>query len=262
MKTIGKSGFMRAIVTALLLLGVMIVTPAASGCDGEDEIENTTFGNNVDSDWQGWTLTSGSYSWPDSKKVAETKDFSFASLPRSKADLLRLCALGSGSKGLEQRITSPQMAAALCYAALCNYSRSANSTKEMIVWLKGPESESNSDWNNVSRRLRDYPYISYALFDGTSPLNNYTPTTPYTIHPYTQAQYATNGSSSITADRGTWTESDGVLYCKVFVKSSGADSPVPIMTKYHRASGNWFINGNVMVALTNIRQPSSSGGGY
>lgn len=36
--------------------------------------------------------------------------------------------------------------------------------------------------------------------------------------------------------------------------NDGADSPVPIMTKFHHASGNWFINGTAMTALVARRR--------
>lgn len=260
----------------LAALALVMVAPVVSACGDDSPEKNENGGgtnngggnsggsvewpsgkNSVDSEWEGWKLTGNDYSWPESKRIAEEKKFTFSNLPTSKNELLAICAPGSG---LEQRITSPHMAAALCYAALCNCKNDPDATLLMYRWLKGPDGVSKQEWQNISTRLKSKQYITYAMFEGATPLNDYTPSKPYTIIPYTQKQG--NGSGDTYIDYGTYTETDGVVYCKVFVHSGGADSPVPIMTKFHRASGNWFISGSAYVALTDIRTPSSQGGGY
>lgn len=235
-------------LVALSLLAILTMSSASSCVDDESEGITTDInsGNDVDSDWKNWTLTENAYSWPEENRVAEEKEVSFKSLPTSKTELIALCEKGNG---LKQRITSPQMAAALCYAALCRTKENPDAAKEMYRWLKGPDGITTNEWQNISRRLKEMPYITFALFEGATPLNNYTPNVPYVCEPFTQQSNA-------------YSESNGIVYCKVFVKSGGADSPVPIMTKFHRASGNWFISGTAMIALTGIRQPASQGGGW
>lgn len=269
---------------SLLIMGIFAVVytiTVAGSCGGSDDDWNPfdsgdssepVDGNEIDDDWQNWKLTADAYSWPQEKRVAEEKSFLFNKMPKSKKELISLCddmaktnadnkdGGVSLSKAMKQRITSPQMAAALCFVALCNYQKAPTATKEMYRWLKGPEGMSTQEWQNISRRLKEKPYITYALFDGATPLNDYKPTAPYIISPFTQVQ--SNNSGGVEVEYGTYTESDGVVYCKVFVRSSGADRPVPIMTKFHRASGNWFINGSAYVALTDIRTPASYGSGY
>lgn len=262
MNNIKKSGSNVFATLVLSLLAILFVATTATACssgddgrshDGEEQFVN----NDVDGDWTNWTLSGTAFSWPEAMRLAEEKEFSFAFLPSSKSALMAACSSGDG---LKQRITSPHMAAALCYAVLCSYRNNPSATREMYRWLKGPEGITTVEWQNISRRLKEKPYITFAFFEGATPLNNYTPTTPFVTKPYTQAQGSTSGG--VYTDRGTYTEVDGVVYCKVFVRSGGADRAVPIMTKFHRASGNWFINGSAMVALTDIRTPSSQGGGY
>lgn len=244
------------------IAGLLLATATVSACSETDETDNSGgsseyISQDVDSEWKGWTLTGTAYTWPEEKRTAEEKTFTFATLPTSKKALKE--EIGA-TEGLEQRITSPQHAVALCYATLCHYKKNPDAAKAMYRWLKGPEGITTLEWQNISRRLKEKPYITFAFFDGATPLNNYTPAVPYVCRPFTQTQGNDNGGTYI--DYGTYTETDGVLYCKVFVRSGGADSPVPIMTKFHRASGNWFINGTAMVALTDIRQPASQGDGW
>lgn len=264
-------------VAVFALFVAILAVSATASCSGSDDYEKVstdssagdgngsgnsatggaTSGYDIDPDWKSWTLPENAFSWPESKRIAESKAFSYATLPKSKTELTALCDKGDG---LKQRITSPQMAVALCCAALCNYQNNPETTKSMYRWLKGPEGVSTQEWQNISTRLKSKPYITFAFFGGAKPLNDYKPSVPYVIEPYTQKQ----GSSSVSGyiDYGTYTETDGVLYCKVFVKSGGADSAAPIMTKFHRASGNWFINGSAYTALTDIRTPASQGSGY
>lgn len=237
---------------ALSLLALLLTATTVCACT-EYDLSGTDAAVDVDSDWKGWTLTVNAFSWPEEKRTAEELRVAFPSLPTSKTALMALCDKGDG---LKQRITSPHMAAALCYAALCNYKKNPAAAKAMYRWLKGPDGVLVDEWQNISRRLGEKQYITFALFEGATPLNNYTPSVPYVCRPFTQSQG--NGYTAY----GTYTESNGVVYCKVFINSGGADRPVPIMTKFHRASGNWFISGSAMVALTDIRQPAVQGGGW
>lgn len=252
----------RHAAATLAIAALLLAVPTVTACSATDDPaaaggQSEYISQDVDNDWKGWTLSAQAYVWPAEKRKAEEQAFTFASLPTDK-DALK--AVTGDGPDLRQRITSPHMAVALCYAALCRYKQSPSAAKAMYRWLKGPEGITALEWQNISRRLKEKPYITFALFDGAVPANNYTPAQPYVCRPFTQSQGSGHGATYI--DYGTYTEVDGVVYCKVFVRSGGADSPVPIMTKFHRASGNWFVNGTAMVALSDIRPPSSQGGGW
>ena len=84
----------------------------------------------------------------------------------------------------------------------------------------------------------DHDYVPRSYFLGASPANDYTPQTPYTIRvfdgPYS---YNTQGMA------------------KLFLQSSGADSPRPIELRLAK-DGRWYLWEQYL--LSGIRIPESS----
>ncbi|MBQ7715320.1 MAG: hypothetical protein IJT70_05565 [Clostridia bacterium] len=154
------------------------------------------------------------------------KTFTFAKLPENVEELRALP---------EAELKDPYATAALTVAVLCHYEKSADETCEMLNFLKGPRELSPFEKQFLRDRLVGKAYVPRSYFAGTSPQNNYTPSTPYTVtvseNPYS---FNTEG------------------YATLWIKSSGADTPRQIQL---RAKGDvWYLWENFL--LPDIRVPA------
>lgn len=158
-----------------------------------------------------------------------TETFVFQKLPESLAELQALP---------EASLDSAFKTTALCIAVLCNYEKNVDATIEMMNFLKGPESVSETEKSFYKDRLTGKGYKTFSYFQGATPANNYQPTTPYTIkvseNPY-------------SFDEENW--------ATLYVTSGGADSPRPIKLRKKPSTGQWFIND--VQCLSDVRIPTS-----
>ncbi|WP_022820297.1 DUF6935 domain-containing protein [Fusobacterium russii] len=163
-------------------------------------------------------------------KKNETWEIQLKSLPKNLKEL----------KSLEQaKLSSPQDTAACYIAAICRYPESQEDAMEMIEFLNGPTELTAYDKQFYKDRLREKEYLPKSYLKGSSPENNYSPTKPYTViissNPYSYEQ-------------------ENIV--KLFVKSSGADSPRPITLRLKPSTGEWFLWDQALLA--GIRVPASS----
>ena len=158
-----------------------------------------------------------------------SETFTFASLPTNLDELKALP---------EAAMDSPYKTAALTIAALCRFAEDEAATHEMLDYLKGPDSLSNSEKQFLRDRLTGKTYKSLSFFAGATPENGYAPTAPYTI------TVSSNPYSFETENWGT-----------VYVKSGGADSPRPIKLRKKPSTGQWFLND--IQCLSDIRVPTA-----
>ena len=109
---------------------------------------------------------------------------------------------------------------------------------EMIEFLNGPTELTPYDKQFYKDRLRDKEYLPKSYLKGSSPENNYNPTEPFTVvissNPYSYEQ-------------------ENLV--KLFVRSSGADSPRPITLRLKPSTGEWFLWDQAL--LSGIRIPAS-----
>lgn len=128
--------------------------------------------------------------------------------------------------------------AALCVAVLANFETDRNATIEMLNYLRGPRPLSNYDVQFLSERLSGKPYKMMSFFNGSSPDNEYTPSQPLTItvasNPYS---YQNEG------------------YATLWLRSSGADSPMPLSLRKKPSTGQWFVW--EITCLADVREPAS-----
>jgi hypothetical protein len=155
--------------------------------------------------------------------------FTFSSLPESLSELQALP---------EASLDSPYKTAALSLCALCVYAADKNIGIEMLNFLRGPRSLSPMDISFLDDRYRDgNTYVPFSYFAGATPDNNYTPTQPFTVtvesNPYSDANEG---------------------YKKLFIKSSGADTPREIVLRM-RGDGKWFLWDQFL--LVGIRMPKA-----
>lgn len=133
-------------------------------------------------------------------------------------------------------LTNPKNTAALFIVAMCVYPDNPELASEMIEILNGPR-EYRGD--RLIERLRTIPYLGYSYFRGATPDNNYTPSQPYTI-----------SVSSLPRQEGYDNH-----YCRVEVRSGGADSPRQIVLR--SKGGEWFIWFYANV-VTKVRDPKAN----
>ena len=166
---------------------------------------------------------------------AAKKAVSNASL---KKETFTFAALPTGVEQLkampEADCATPFKTAALTVAVLCHYGTDPAATVEMLNVLKGPQPLSPREIQFLQDRLKGRDYLPKSFFAGTSPQNNYTPATPYTI---TVSEYAYSY------------QHEG--YCTLELISSGADSPRQIQLR--RKGEQWFLWENYL--LSDIRIP-------
>ncbi len=137
----------------------------------------------------------------------------------------------------EAALQAPEQTAALTVAALCAYSRSPEDCYAMLDYLRGPRPLSTMEKQFIRDRFMDgRDYIPRSYFRGAVPTNQYTPDTPYVID-FTP-------SAAPFAEQG---------YCRLDVRSGGADSPRQITLRLKPSTGQWFLWEQSL--LVQIRQP-------
>ncbi len=157
--------------------------------------------------------------------MANSKTFVFSKLPMTVAELKALPEIS---------LSTPFEAAALTVLAMHTYTVNVEQGIEMFNAIKGPQPLSAYDKQFLKDRLNGKEYLPCSYFEGSSPENNYTPTIPYTItisdNPYSY---------------------DEAGYVKLYIKSTGADSPRPV--KLRGKGEQWFLWENML--LPSIRVP-------
>lgn len=138
----------------------------------------------------------------------------------------------------EVNFKEPHYAAALLIPALCLWPINKDSAIEMINFLKGPQELSAYEKQFINERLRGKEYLPFSYFEGSSPENGYKPSMPYTV--------------IISA---VPTSFDEAGYAKLYLQSTGADSPRPVQLRQKPSSGQWFLWDQML--LSDIRIPVS-----
>ena len=121
-------------------------------------------------------------------------------------------------------LQEPHYAAALLIPALCLWPVNQIAAVELINFLKGPEALSQREIKFINERLRGKEYLPFSYFEGATPENGYEPSRPYTVT-----------ISSVP------TSFDEAGYAKLYLKSSGADSPRPVQLRKKVSAGKWFL---------------------
>ncbi len=135
-------------------------------------------------------------------------------------------------------LTNPFEVAALVTCAFCVYAVDQNEGEQMLNFLKGPKGPvSDYERSFYKDRFSQYRYVPFSYFEGAKPENDYRPDEPYKI--------------TFFADSYTWANEG---YCKLSVRSGGADSPRQIQLR--RKGDQWFLWEQFI--LVGIRAPKSA----
>lgn len=138
----------------------------------------------------------------------------------------------------EANLLEPYYAAALFIPALCLWTTKNKTALDIVNFLKGPKELTMREVQFIKERLRGKEYLPFSYFEGSTPENGYQPSLPYTITVSTVP-----------------TSFDEEGYAKLFLKSSGADSPRPIYLRQKPSTGEWFLWEQMI--LSDIRIPVS-----
>ena len=162
----------------------------------------------------------------------KTKTVTLSAMPKSANEMR---AMG------EFNLCDPYAVAAFAVCALNCYPTDRDATKEMMNVLKGPEPLSTRELQFINDRFMDTKgYVTRSYFSGTSPDNDYTVSAPYTV---TIIEYSNSR------------ENEG--YLRLFLKSTGADSPRPVVLRHKPSTNEWFI-WEFESLLSGVRAPKST----
>jgi len=149
----------------------------------------------------------------------KTKKFKFEKLPETLEELKALP---------EAKLTDYYATAALAVIALDVCSTNFEEGEKMLDFLNGPNTFSESDRQFIRGQFSEgRNYIARSYFEGATPENNYTPSTPYKIE-VTESTYSKENYD------------DG--YITLYLESGGADGLRPIFLRTKKSTGEWFVN--------------------
>ncbi len=124
---------------------------------------------------------------------------------------------------VEKGLTKPEKTASLFICAVDILGKNFEEGLEAINLLKGPQPLSAFERQWFKDRISDKKYLAMAYFEGSTPTNSYTPTTPYTINflPDPRPQDCEDG------------------YIRLYIKTPAFDSKRYI--KMRSKGENWYI---------------------
>ena len=134
----------------------------------------------------------------------------------------------------------PERICALFLCALALFDRNKEAGAAAMNLLRGPKPLTPYDCQFLRDRLRGKPYLPLAYFEGATPENGYQPCVPYTLN--------------VLADPRPQDIEPG--YMRVFLKTSGADSPRPMKLRQKASTGEWFL-WEYSSILSGIRIPAA-----
>lgn len=146
----------------------------------------------------------------------KTKSFTFQAIPKSLPELQALPEAG---------LTDVYATAALTVLALARYEQDRDASLAMLDWLKGPDNLSVAERQHIADRFMDGKYYKVrSFFDGATPANDYTPSTPLRIQV---------SSNPYSFDNENW--------ATLYLSSGGADNPRPVRLRKKPSTGQWFL---------------------
>ena len=135
-------------------------------------------------------------------------------------------------------LSKPENTCVMFLLALALYLKDSDAGVAALNTLRGPRPLSNYDIQFLRDRLCGKSYLPLAYFDGATPANNYVPSTPLTLE--------------VIADSRPQDVEEG--YLRLFLKTTGADSPRPI--KLRQKGDSWYL-WEYSSILSGIRIPSA-----
>ena len=129
---------------------------------------------------------------------------------------------------------------ALFLCALALFDKNKTDGAQAMNLLRGPRPMTPYDQQFLRDRLRGKSYLPLAYFKGATPENGYNPPAPYILN--------------VLADPRPQDVEPG--YLRVFLKTTGADSPRPMKLRQKGSTGEWFL-WEYSSILSGIRIPAA-----
>ena len=137
-------------------------------------------------------------------------------------------------------LSEPEYGAALFLASMMMYEKDREEAFRMIEFLYGPAGLSTFTKQFINDRMQDNKFYKVkSYFKGSSPENNYEPSMPYT---------------TVDIEKRANSMVDG--RCRLFMKSTGADTPREIRMRLKPSTNQWFVEDQMLLA--DIRVPVAS----
>jgi hypothetical protein len=135
---------------------------------------------------------------------------------------------------------TPEKVCALFLCAVSLFDRDKDAGAAAMNILRGPRPMTPYDVQFLRDRLSGKPYLPLAYFDGATPQNGYKPSVPYVLN--------------VKEDPRPQDVEQG--YLRVFLQTTGADSPRPMKLRQKGSTGEWFL-WEYSSVLVGIRTPAS-----
>ena len=135
---------------------------------------------------------------------------------------------------------TPEKICALFLCALYLFDKDKDAGTAAMNLLRGPRPMTPYDQQFLRDRLRGKSYLPLAYFEGATPQNGYKPTAPYALN--------------VLADSRPQDMEPG--YLRLFLKTTGADSPRPIKLRQKGSTEEWFL-WEYSSILSGIRIPTA-----
>ena len=133
---------------------------------------------------------------------------------------------------------APEMICALYLCALSLFDKDKDAGTAAMNLLRGPRPMTSYDVQFLRERLSGKSYLPLAYFEGATPENGYTPAVPYVLNVREDAKDSEPG------------------YLRLFLTTTGADSPRPVKLRQKGSTGEWFLWDYTSI-LVGIRVPVS-----
>lgn len=156
-------------------------------------------------------------------------EISFPSLPKTYEEFVAMP---------QARLDTPFNTAAMTVVAFSCYPADKELAIRMLNYLRGPRPLSNMDLQFIADRFRDKDYVPRSYFRGATHQNDYQPSVPYTVSPFT------NPHSDIQQNMK-----------RIWLESGGADSPRYVDVRLAK-DGKWYLWEQYI--LSDVRPPEST----
>lgn len=143
-------------------------------------------------------------------------------------------------QALAGTLDAPEKTCALFLCAVFLFDKNKDEGTAAMNLLKGPQPMTPYDIQFMRDRLSGKPYLPLAYFEGATPENGYTPNVPYVL--------------TVKEDPRPQDVKEG--YLRVFLQTTGADSPRPVKLRKKPSTGEWFLWEYTGI-LVGIRTPVS-----
>lgn len=135
-------------------------------------------------------------------------------------------------------LEKPEYVIGLYLIALKVYEKNIEEALKILEYIRGPREITNIDKQFLNDRMYDKKeYLANSYFLGSKVENNYTPDIPYVVE--------------ISENKYSYTNEG---YAKLYISSSGSDSPRPITLRYKNSINKWFLWEGSSILL-GIRKP-------